>query len=157
MAYDQRSHICNLSVARASQRHASSVTGNSRNYPVQKAPYGRLLDTKQWSEMHNIALPEARLSFFGPDGKPIRAGRLPLIFNSLAAYVDHVSKGLGAAQCMHIISAGELEQASSDEVKAVFGAQDEFILKGTLGLVWTRGWGVLSRDVEAIRRQLVSG
>lgn len=107
----------------------------------KKAQYCRFVDTKQWSRLPEIALPTAKLNFFEPDMTPLGVGKKKLLFDSLQAYTDYVSKGLAGMQSIHVIGLEELEQTSPDEVKAIFCMRDDVKMVNSLGLVWSTGGG----------------
>lgn len=107
----------------------------------KKLLYGRYVDTKQFSRMHELALPSARFAFLNSDGTPITVGRKAQVFESLDAYCSTIGKAVAKAQTFHLFGHGELEQTGPDEVQAVFSMEDTFVLNGSLGLIYSRGGG----------------
>lgn len=107
----------------------------------KKSQYGRYIDTKQWNNFGQVALPEAEFNFFDSDGSILMAGRTALAFSSSKAFTEFFSSFFANAQTLHMFGPGELEQTAADEVKAIWGMEDQIILNSTAGLVELRGGG----------------
>ncbi|KAH8651211.1 hypothetical protein BX600DRAFT_473241 [Xylariales sp. PMI_506] len=107
----------------------------------KKMTYGRYVDTKQLHRMSEVILPEAKMHFINPDGKPLQVGPQKLIFGALSEYTTYITKATAGGMSTHNFGAGELEQVGPDEVKAIFSMEDVTLVKGTAGLVWSRGGG----------------
>ena len=107
----------------------------------KKSQYGRYVDTKQWNKFDKIVLPNAEFGFFDSDGSVLKAGKTALIFSSSKGFTGFFSKFLANAQTLHMFGPGELEQVTAEEVRAIWGMEDQIILKGTAGLVEIRGGG----------------
>ncbi|KAL2847172.1 hypothetical protein BJY01DRAFT_246946 [Aspergillus pseudoustus] len=107
----------------------------------KKAKYGRYIDTKQWDKFGEVALPDAELSFIGPDGSILKAGNTSFIFPSSAAFTKFFSTFFAKAQTLHMFGPGDLQLQGPDEVRAVWAMEDQIILNNTAGLVEIRGGG----------------
>ncbi|KAG8167259.1 hypothetical protein KVR01_002948 [Diaporthe batatas] len=107
----------------------------------RKALYGRYIDTKQWDKLRSIALPDAELRFFDPDGSLSHFGSTPLAFTSSEECVSFFHKLLGNAQTIHMFGRGELEHIQSDEVRAIWPMEDHIILRQGLLPIEVRGGG----------------
>ncbi|QKX64629.1 uncharacterized protein TRUGW13939_11804 [Talaromyces rugulosus] len=107
----------------------------------KKSQYGRYIDTKQWDKFSEVALPNAKLSFHNRDGSVLKAGKRHLTFSSSQEFTMFFSKFFANAQSLHIFGPGDLEQTADDEVTAIWGMEDQIILKGSAGLVEMRGGG----------------
>ncbi|RSL95729.1 hypothetical protein CEP52_011903 [Fusarium oligoseptatum] len=89
----------------------------------QKARYGRYADTKQWDKFaQDIALPDARFSFYDTEGKLLVAGPQ-------------------SSKRSIIFGPGDFEQVGPDEVKAIFGMEDQIMSKYLGAWVEIRGGG----------------
>lgn len=95
----------------------------------KKALCGRYIDTKQWDKLSSIALPDAELRFFEPDGSLTHVGRTPLAFSSALECALFFHKFLSKAQTLHMFGKGELEQTKADEVRAIWPMEDQIILR----------------------------
>ncbi|KAI7782496.1 hypothetical protein LA080_013496 [Diaporthe eres] len=107
----------------------------------KKALYGRYIDTKQWDKLSSIALPDAELRFFEPDGSLTHVGRTPLAFTSPEQCTSFLHKLFGNAQTLHMFGRGELEQTKADEVRAIWPMEDQIILRQGWLPVEVRGGG----------------
>jgi hypothetical protein len=107
----------------------------------QKAKYGRFIDTKQWSKFNEIALPDAELHFWDTNGQILLVGRTPVSFRSTQAFTDFFHRFFADAETLHMFGPGELKQISKDEVKAIWGMEDQIFLKSTANIVGVRGGG----------------
>lgn len=107
----------------------------------RKALYGRYIDTKQWDKLSSIALPNAELRFFDPDGSLSHVGKTPLAFTSSEECASFFHKLLDNAQTLHIFGRGELEQIREDEVRAIWPMEDHIILRQGLLPIEVRGGG----------------
>lgn len=107
----------------------------------KKALYGRYIDTKQWDRLSSIALPDAELRFFEPDGSLTHVGRTPLAFTSPEKCAYFFQKLFGNAQTLHMFGRGELEQTKEDEVRAIWPMEDQIILRQGWLPVEVRGGG----------------
>ncbi|KAI3391753.1 hypothetical protein diail_6847 [Diaporthe ilicicola] len=107
----------------------------------KKALYGRLIDTKQWDQLSLIALNDAELRFFEPDGSLTYVGRTPLAFTSSEAVISFFRRTFGNAQTLHMIGRGELDQVKPDEVRAVWPMEDQIILRQGWLPIEVRGGG----------------
>ncbi|KAH7124636.1 hypothetical protein EDB81DRAFT_872367 [Dactylonectria macrodidyma] len=107
----------------------------------KKAMYGRCIDTKEWDKLDQVMLPDAQLSFRNADGSPLTVGNTCLVFPSAGSFATFFKRFFAKAQTLHMFSLGELEQTGPDEVKAIWGMEDEIILRGSAGFVEIRGGG----------------
>jgi hypothetical protein len=108
----------------------------------QKARYARYADTKQWDKWEKeIFFPDARFSFFDTDGKPLKVGKQTLAFDSTKALATFFNKFFASVDTLHNICPGDLEQVAPDEVKAVFGFEDQVMAKGLGAWAEIRGGG----------------
>jgi hypothetical protein len=134
----------NTTVANFSSRELShSATSNavalemSVEYEVaeiirrKKSQYVRLIDTKQWDEFREVALPNAELSFHDTDGSLMMVGRTGMAFTSIGAFTAYFSKFFAKAQTLHMLGNGELERIGPKEVKAIWGMEDQLLLSGS--------------------------
>lgn len=119
--------------------------GTSEIISRKKALYGRYIDTKQWDKLSSIALSDAELRFFEPDGSLTYVGRTPLAFTSPEKCAFFFQKLLGNAQTLHMFGRGELEQIKADEVRAIWPMEDRIILRQGWLPVEVRGGGYYSR------------
>lgn len=107
----------------------------------KKAQYGRFIDTKQWDKFHQVALPDAQLGFFDPDGSVLKVGGTPLAFSSAGSFTTFFAKFFAGAETLHMFGPGEFEAIAPDQVKAIWAMEDQLIMKGTAKLVELRGGG----------------
>ncbi|KUI61644.1 hypothetical protein VP1G_08817 [Cytospora mali] len=107
----------------------------------KKALYGRYIDTKQWEKFNSIALADAELRFFEPDGTLTHVGKTPLAFTSPDAFAKFFSKVFANAQTLHMFGRGELEHFRPDEVNAIWPMEDQIILKPGWLSIEVRGGG----------------
>ncbi|KAF3764852.1 hypothetical protein M406DRAFT_234253, partial [Cryphonectria parasitica EP155] len=84
----------------------------------KKAQYCRFADSQKWDLFDKVVLPDFRFEFID-NGVVPKEAVFPL-FQSREACVAHFSKLLAVKQAHHLVGSPELEQVSSDEVKAVF-------------------------------------
>lgn len=107
----------------------------------KKSQYGRYIDTKQWDKFDQVALPDAEFSFYNTGRSILKAGHTPFVFLSPGALTEIFSKFFASAQTLHMFRPGELQLGDIDEVTAIWGMEDQIILKHTVGLVEIRGVG----------------
>jgi hypothetical protein len=108
----------------------------------QKARYGRYADTKQWDKFgHDIALPDAIMSYCDTNGEPLVYNNRKLVFNSPVATARFFGEFFAPLQTMHTIAVGDFEQVAPDEVNAVFGFEDQLVSPSLGGLAEIRGGG----------------
>ncbi|RTE85003.1 hypothetical protein BHE90_000387 [Fusarium euwallaceae] len=108
----------------------------------QKARYGRYADTKQWDKFaQDIALPDARFSFYDTEGKLLVAGPQSLAFDSVKGCAAFFGKFFSQFQTQHNFGPGDFEQVGPDEVKAIFGMEDQIMSKYLGAWVEIRGGG----------------
>jgi hypothetical protein len=107
----------------------------------RKALYGRYIDTKQWDKLCSIALSDAELRFFEPDGSLTHVGPTPLAFTSSEQCAAFFRRFLGSAQTIHMFGRGELVQVKADEVRAIWPMEDHIILRRGLLPVEVCGGG----------------
>lgn len=103
------------------------------------------IDTKQWDKLFSIALPDAELRFFEPDGSLTHVGRTPLAFTSPEKCAFFFQKLFRNAQTLHMFGRGELEQTKADEARAIWPMEDQIILRQGWLPVEVRGGGYYSR------------
>jgi hypothetical protein len=94
----------------------------------KKSQYVRYIDTKQWSKFELVALPDAELSFYNPDGSIMTLGRKHLLFISIRAFAEYFGKFFDSAQTLHMIGNAEFEMVTSDEVKVIWSMEDQIII-----------------------------
>lgn len=109
----------------------------------KKARYGRYVDTKQWSNFHEIILPHAHLNFLDVHGNVIiaSAGKDPLAFKSCKAFTDFFFHYLAKAETLHMFGPGDLEQILADEVKAIWSMEDQLYFNSLTNPMEMRGGG----------------
>lgn len=108
----------------------------------QKARYGRYADTKQWDKFEmEIGLPGACYSYCDGDGKPLMVGKQALVFDSAKSTAAFFKKFFTPQNTMHNLSIGDFEQVAPDEVKAIFGFEDQIVSKVLGRLAEIRGGG----------------
>jgi hypothetical protein len=107
----------------------------------KKSQYGRYIDTKQWDKFDQVALPDAEFIFFDTDGSILKAGNTSFAFPSSTAFTRFFSKFFANAQTLHMFGPGELQLKAVDEVGAIWGMEDQIILKHAVGSVEIRGGG----------------
>ncbi|KAH8647906.1 hypothetical protein BX600DRAFT_518313 [Xylariales sp. PMI_506] len=103
--------------------------------------YGRYIDNRELTKMHELFLPDVKVAYMGPDGTPIKVGKLSLVFDSLETYIPTMKKVLAPTTSTHVLGAGELHQTGPDEVRATFSLIDVNHVRGLLGLASNRGGG----------------
>ncbi|KAI1118102.1 hypothetical protein F5Y14DRAFT_297332 [Nemania sp. NC0429] len=96
----------------------------------KKSQYARYIDTKKWSKLEEVALPDAELEFLNPDGSPMTIGSTRLAFTSIHAFAAYFGKFFASAQTLHMIGNGELKRTGPGEVEAIWGMEDQIILYG---------------------------
>ncbi|KAK1689838.1 hypothetical protein BDP55DRAFT_651773 [Colletotrichum godetiae] len=87
----------------------------------KKAQYCRFADTCQWHHFENIMLPSLTFEALDLDGSILTLNGVKYRWESREAWVAHFSEAFKVMQTIHLTDAGDLEQVSEDEVKAVFG------------------------------------
>ncbi|KAK4109104.1 hypothetical protein N656DRAFT_771271 [Canariomyces notabilis] len=109
----------------------------------KKAQYCRFLDTKQWDALEQLALPDAEFRFLNPDGSVITIGKTPLDFSTPKAFTAFMAVLFDKARTLHMVGgSGEIEPRDSpDEMSAVWGMEDQIVIRGTAGLAEMRGGG----------------
>lgn len=107
----------------------------------KKSQYGRYIDTKQWDKFDQVALPDAEFIFLDTDGSILKAGKTSFAFRSSKAFTSFFSKFFARAQTLHMFGPGDLQLKAIDEVGAIWGMEDQIILKHAVGLVEIRGGG----------------
>ncbi|KAK4236622.1 hypothetical protein C8A03DRAFT_35478 [Achaetomium macrosporum] len=107
----------------------------------RKAQYCRYLDTKQWDGIEAMALPDATLSFFNPDGSIMLVGKTPLTFSTPHAFQSFISGAFATAQTLHMCGPGKVVPSSPDEMKDVWCMEDQTVVNWTAGLLEMRGGG----------------
>lgn len=107
----------------------------------KKALYGRYIDTKQWERLPSIALPDAELRFFEPDGSLTHVGKTPLAFKSPQECAYFFQSLFQNAQTLHMFGRGELERIKADEVRAIWPMEDQIILRQGWLLIEVREGG----------------
>lgn len=108
----------------------------------QKARYARYADTKQWSRFEKVGLPDGRFSFLGVDGEPLMMGKA-LVFDTARSFAAFFESFFAGLETMHNLSPGDFEKSEekADEVKAVFGFEDQLLSKTLGSWVEIRGGG----------------
>lgn len=94
----------------------------------KKSQYVRYIDTKQWSKFELIALPNAELSFYNPDGSIMTIGRKRLSFISIHTFAEYFGKVFTNAQTLHMVGNAEFEMVGSDEVRVIWSMEDQIII-----------------------------
>lgn len=144
LANSKLSHVIRQpprSILEASRSDMSVSPEATETISRKKALYGRYIDTKQWDKLSSIALPDAELRFFEPDGSLTHVGRTPLAFKTPQECTAFFHKFLGNAQTLHMFGRGELEQVKADEVRAIWPMEDQIILRQGWLPVEVRGGG----------------
>lgn len=107
----------------------------------KKSQYGRYIDTKQWDKFDQVALPDAEFLFLDTDGSILNAGKTSFEFRSSKAFTSFFSNFFAEAQTLHMFGPGEFQLKAIDEVGAIWGMEDQIILKHAVGSVEIRGGG----------------
>lgn len=108
----------------------------------QKARYCRYADTKQWDKLaSDVTLPDARLAYCDSAGAPLRVSGRALVFDSAASFAAFYTKFFAPVDSMHNLCPADLEQVAPDEVKAVFGFEDQVVFRGLGSWGTIRGGG----------------
>ncbi|KAM5353529.1 hypothetical protein ACJ41O_000179 [Fusarium nematophilum] len=108
----------------------------------QKARYGRYIDTKQWDKWErDVALPDAQYSFLDTAGNPLTVGKQALVFDTAKSTATFFNRFFSQVETMHNIGIGDFEQVAPDEVKAVFGFEDQILSKALGAWGEIRGGG----------------
>ncbi|KAI5457069.1 hypothetical protein BGZ63DRAFT_395344 [Mariannaea sp. PMI_226] len=95
-----------------------------------KARYCRYADTKQLEKFEQeIALPDARFSFYDKDDNLFVVGKQTLAFDSTKATAAFFAKFFAPLDTLHNFCPGDFEQVAPDEVKAVFAFEDQLMSK----------------------------
>lgn len=94
----------------------------------KKSQYVCYMDTKQWGKLELVALPNAELSFYNPDGSIMIIGRKRLSFISIHAFAKYFGKFFTNAQTLHMIGNAEFEMVASDEVRVIWSMEDQIII-----------------------------
>ncbi|KAL1885811.1 hypothetical protein Plec18167_001306 [Paecilomyces lecythidis] len=113
----------------------------SQKIHQKKAQYGRYIDTKQWDEFDQIALPDAELIFLDTNGSVLTVGKTALTFSTPKQFTTFFRRFFANAQTLHMFGPGDLQQTGSDEVKAIWSMEDQIIMKYSGGLAEVRGGG----------------
>jgi len=107
----------------------------------KKAQYGRFADLKQWENFDQISLPEASFNFYDTDGNPLQVGKTTLLFQSRKQFTEFFEPFFKVLHTQHMFGPPDLELIQDGKVKAIWGLEDQLIMKGTAGLVEIRGGG----------------
>lgn len=109
----------------------------------QKARYARLADTKQWDTMaKTIFLPDVNLRYCDANGRPLMVGSRALVFDSADTFAQLYKRMFAGVDSQHNISPGEFEPGEKeDEVRAVFGIEDQVVSKALGSWAELRGGG----------------
>lgn len=108
---------------------------------AKKHRYGRYLDTRQWDELAQVALPNAQITIFDPSGAISRVGSTDMAFGSIKDFAHFCSRIFAGMQTLHMFGQGELEQTARDEVKAIWSMEDQIISTQLWGGIELRGGG----------------
>jgi hypothetical protein len=103
-------------------------------YPISKPSYRTSLQAAR------IAT-ETLGHFWDSNGQPLMIGRTPLLFRSTQKSTDLFRRFFADAETFHMFGPGEFEQVLNNEVKAVWGMEDQIFLKSTANFVGVRGGG----------------
>ncbi|KAI9170598.1 Non-canonical non-ribosomal peptide synthetase FUB8 [Paramyrothecium foliicola] len=125
-------------------RMGKSLTGVRANPGGLARSYEIVLyaDTKQWDKFANdVALQDAVMSYCDTTGQPLMFGNRSLVFDSPVATATFFKSFFASLETMHNISIGDFEQISHDEVKAIFGFEDQLLSKYLGTWVEIRGGG----------------
>ncbi|KAK9424956.1 hypothetical protein SUNI508_13277 [Seiridium unicorne] len=109
----------------------------------KKARYARYLDTKQWEKYEgDVSLPDTHFRYLDVAGEPLQLGTTTsCVFDSTKSFAAFFSKFFANLQSLHNIGPGDFEQTSPEEVKAVWGFEDQLILAPLWSLAELRGGG----------------
>ncbi|KAF5517173.1 hypothetical protein CGCA056_v011013 [Colletotrichum aenigma] len=108
----------------------------------QKARYARYADTKQWDKFDKeIGLPTAQYVYCGTDGQPVVLGTQKCVFASPGACAAWFGNFFSYLETLHNIGIGDFEQIAPDQVKAVFGFEDQLFSKQLGSWAGLRGGG----------------
>ncbi|KAI5457073.1 hypothetical protein BGZ63DRAFT_395349 [Mariannaea sp. PMI_226] len=121
----------------------SQVTPEVAQAITQKMTrYTRYVDTKQWDKFEKeVALPNARFTYFTPDGKQLRVGKTTYDFATPEDLVKTLREVHEGKQILHMLGPGDFEALSDGKVKAVFCMEDKAIVPSLGNLVEIRGGG----------------
>ncbi|KAL3293791.1 bile acid 7-alpha [Colletotrichum asianum] len=108
----------------------------------QKARYARYADTKQWDKFDKeIGLPTAQYVYCGTGGQPVVLGTQKCVFESPGACAAWFGNFFSYLETLHNIGLGDFEQIAPDQVKAVFGFEDQLFSKQLGSWAGLRGGG----------------
>ncbi|KAI1849066.1 hypothetical protein JX265_011271 [Neoarthrinium moseri] len=109
----------------------------------KKARYGRYADTKQWHKYEgDVSLPSTRYRFLDVSGAPLRVGGFGvLVFDSTRTFTAFFTRFFANLQTLHNIGPGDFEQVRADEVKVVWGFEDQLLVPPLGALAEIRGGG----------------
>ena len=108
----------------------------------QKARYCRYGDTKQWDRLaREVMLPDARLVYCDDAGKPLRVSGRDLVFDSSTSFAAFYTNFFAQFDTMHNLCSADIEQVAPDEVKSVFGFEDQVMSKQLGAWAEIRGGG----------------
>ncbi|KAH7320598.1 hypothetical protein B0I35DRAFT_197926 [Stachybotrys elegans] len=107
----------------------------------QKARYARYADTKQWDKWADLALPDATMAYLLTDGKPLAMGPQLTVWDSSKASAAFFEKFFRSMESLHNIAPGDFEAVAPDEVKAIFGFEDQVLSAHLPWLLEIRGGG----------------
>ncbi|KAI1269241.1 hypothetical protein F5Y18DRAFT_374007 [Xylariaceae sp. FL1019] len=109
----------------------------------KKAKYGRYADLKQWDKFEvEVALPDCNMSYLGIDDEPMQMGPTRLVFSTASAMTTFFTKFFAPLQTLHNIGIGDFETTGRpDEVRAIFGFEDQLMLPPLGSWMEIRGGG----------------
>lgn len=117
---------------RVSPRPLSRITFNLAMSPIslemvtiaaKKALYTRAVDTAQWSLLETIVPSNFSFKILGSDGNIVDLDGFQVNFSTREAFLEHFQKLLRTKQSTHLVGPPEIEQASPNEIKTIFGVQ----------------------------------
>lgn len=101
----------------------------------KKAQYCRYLDTKQWSSLEALALPDAKLSFLNPDGSIQQSGVFSFNYHSPKDFTRDIGALFKSASTLHHVGIGELTEAPNGDIEVIWSMEDQILYPSILGLV----------------------
>ncbi|KAH8689594.1 hypothetical protein BGW36DRAFT_365363 [Talaromyces proteolyticus] len=107
----------------------------------KKLQYCRYIDTNQLQQLDTVIIPDAKLLFLQSDGSVMNAGGTDFSFSSRQEFVSYYGSAFEGQQTMHHIGAGDFEQLSLNEIKAIWGVIYYSSTKEAVGGLMASGGG----------------
>ncbi|KAI0151778.1 hypothetical protein GGR57DRAFT_172813 [Xylariaceae sp. FL1272] len=118
----------------------------------KKAKYGRYADLKQWDKFEaEVALPDCKMTYLTVDGEPYQTGPTRYVFSTASAMTTFFGKFFTHMQTLHNIGIGDFEATGRpDEVRAIFGFEDQLLVRPLGSWTEIRGGGYYTETWKEI-------